>query len=65
MPEFIIKAMYKSELADAYGVSPKVFGQWLSDLPAAMKKKIGDISGRRVLKPFQVKIIVSHFDPPY
>lgn len=57
-----IKAYNSKQLAAIYGVSTKLFSEWLKDLkeiePQLKNHK------RRIFTPAQVKLIVKHLDEP-
>lgn len=59
---FIIKAMSKSELAAAYGVSVRTFRKWVLAMKADLRKQIP--LTREILKPALVRDIVKHLGEP-
>ena len=59
---FTIKAYYKNELADLYGISTDLFREWLR--PFVDDKRLDLTPKQKVLKPYQVEKIIAFLGEP-
>lgn len=70
MTAFIIKMMYKTELAEAYGCGLNTMRSMLKATRAHLQKQeekdvFGEYSGRRLLTIKQVTLFINHNGLPY
>ena len=64
MSDFVVKAMYKVELANAYGISIRMIKEWIDMLPKEVSKSAKIRDGKCMLTPNQVEILVKHWGNP-
>jgi len=57
-PEIV--AMNKTQLANLYKIGPRTFNKWIKPFIA----ELGDIEGRYIFTPSQVKIIYERLGEP-
>jgi uncharacterized protein YjcR len=57
--EFIVQSYNTKELAERYGISPKIMRKWLARLKPALGTRIGNYYSAS-----QVQIIVDHLGRP-
>ena len=59
---FTVKAMSKSQLADAYGINTRTLRKWIMALPHEIWELVPDT--RAILQPALVAKLVNHWGEP-